>query len=335
MEEFLGFLIIAFFIWARFSSKKPKRRRREHKPTPRRNSQAGISFSKKSFQTMAKRSGVSASTMSKAYDELVKEIEDAGGTLNLNADKDKAWDEIASLGECVRRKLKLQNKDGTYHKHLGSLETLSDREISYLFECVNFSISGGGFIPRESDHHYYYGKRKYKRQPTNNKFYKLGILVNARPEDTESLLKICKVPEIKAIAELNGVKLKGKKQELITALIVECGSNLLGVEYDQYLRVDSKIQQVVLGALDLQSTLYAPLIEQDNADRYNAIIRGGSIQHTMWVSQRDNYVCENCAKLDGEVVKAGESFSSGDLYPTSKQCKRGCRCLMVPFNKNQ
>jgi hypothetical protein len=335
MEELFGFLIVLFLLWSKFSSKKPKRRRRKRKSTHSRNDKTGISFSKRSLKKMAKRSGVNARTMSKAYDELVKEIEDAGGTLDLNADKDKAWDEIASLGECVRRKLKLPIKGGSNHKHLTALEALSDREISYLFECVPFPIGDGSLIPRESDHYYYYKNRKYKRQPANNKFYKLGILTKSRSEDTKSILMFYKVPEIKAIAGLNGVKPKGRKYELINALIAECGSDLIGIEYDKYLRVDIEVQRIIMEAFDLQSTLYGPLLEQNNADAYEAFLRGGSVQHKMWLSQRDIFVCEFCAKLDGEVAAVDDLFSTGELYPTSKHCKRGCRCLMTPFNKNQ
>ena len=68
---------------------------------------------------------------------------------------------------------------------------------------------------------------------------------------------------------------------------------------------------------------------ESNLRNLNAMIEGG-FKYKLWLTSRDKNVCDQCAKMDGEVVSMNEAFSNGLIYPGEKQCSKGCRCTLIP-----
>ncbi len=71
------------------------------------------------------------------------------------------------------------------------------------------------------------------------------------------------------------------------------------------------------------------LVKATNQGRVDSMVFNGFTKH-MWATQRDSKVRDEHAKMDGEVVDIGKSFSNGDNYPQDVNE----RCYTIPVREN-
>ncbi len=70
------------------------------------------------------------------------------------------------------------------------------------------------------------------------------------------------------------------------------------------------------------------LVGAYNEGSYRTYQASDLVEQTTWITASDERVCPICEPNDGEHVKIGETFASGDDKP---QAHIGCRCQVVPY----
>ncbi|MBL7074612.1 hypothetical protein ISS37_05160 [candidate division KSB1 bacterium] len=294
-----------------------------------------FSISKKSLRTIAKKSNIDPKLMDQAFDSLVEEIEASGGSIDLRSPTSKKMDEIPCITEYIKRMRDKYKDDEITNNYIDVLLKLTDLEFSYFWDCVSTYKEDKKPIIRNYEREYYFEYKAYNSKNIIESLYKSGIFIESTESDSiEDILQNYKVSELKSLASRNLIEVKGKRNEIVDTLILNKEKILKDIHFSDYLKIPFEIVNLIVEAADMQSKDIGLVNAQFNKEQLDGLGESDFVEYKGWLTSRDNWVCDECKKMDDEIVPLNETFSNGEMYPNSQHCKRGCRCTIIPSNKN-